>query len=98
MLADRLLQRVFSPEPGARALTAATLLRSNKPQLLAAVIRATGVDRYAAHQVLRTAIDRGQRLQLYVRGSQRASLRAARTMLRRLVRLYMRSQGLRLRA
>src|SRR5580700_7482850 len=82
MLADRMLQSVFTSEPGARGLTAATLLRSNKPQLLAAVIRATGVDRYAAHQVLRTAIDRGQRLQLYVRGSQRASLRAARTMLR----------------
>src|ERR1700681_590633 len=98
MLADRLLQGVFSTEPGARALTAATLLRSNKPRLLGSVIRATGVDRYAAYQVLRTAIDRGQRLQLYVRGTQRESLRATRIMLRRLVRLYMRSQGLRLRA
>ena len=87
MLADRLLQRVFTAEPGARALTAATLLRAHKPQLLGSVIRATGVDRYAAYQVLRTAIDRGERLQLYVRGPQR-----------RLVRLYMRSQGLRLRA
>ena len=89
---------MFSTEPGARALTAATLLRSNKPRLLGSVIRATGVDRYAAYQVLRTAIDRGQRLQLYVRGTQRESLRATRIMLRRLVRLYMRSQGLRLRA
>ena len=62
------------------------------------MIRATGVDRYAAYQVLRTAIDRGERLQLYVRGSQRESLRTTRIMLRRLVRLYMRSQGLRLRA
>jgi hypothetical protein len=56
------------------------------------------VDRYAAYQVLRTAIDRAERLQLYVRGSQRESLRTARIMLRRMVRLYMRSQGLRLRA
>jgi hypothetical protein len=98
MLADRLLQRVFTTEPGARGLTAAALLRSNKAQLLTSMIRATGVDRYAAYQVLRTAIDRGARLRLYVRGPQRASLRATRTMLRRMVRLYMRSQGLRLRA
>jgi hypothetical protein len=98
MLADRLLQGVFTTEPGARALTAAALLRSNKAQLLTSIIRTTGVDRYAAHQVLRTAIDRGARLRLYVRGSQRAALRATRTMLRRMVRLYMRSQGLRLRA
>ena len=98
MLADRLLQRLFTPDAGARGLTAATLLRSNKPQLLASLIRASGVDRYAAYQVLRTTIDRAERLQLFVRGSQRASLRATRTMLRRLLRLYMRSQGLRLRA
>jgi hypothetical protein len=98
MLADRLLQRVFGTEPSARALTAATLLRSHKPQLLAYIIRTTGVDRYGAYQVLRTAIDRSERLQLYVRGAQRESLRATRLMLRRMVRLYMRSQGLRLRA
>ena len=98
MLADRLLARVFSSEPGVRALTAATLLRAHKPQLIGSVIRSTGVDRYAAYQVLRTAIDRGERLQLYVRGSQREALRSTRLMLRRLVRLYMRSQGLRLRA
>jgi hypothetical protein len=98
MLADRLLQRVFSPEPGRRALTASTLLRAHKAQLRSHLMRATGVDRYAAHQVLRTAIERGERLRLYVRGPQRAALSAARTMLRRMVRLYMRSQGLRLRA
>ena len=44
------------------------------------------------------SIARSERLQLYVRGSQRESLRTTRIMLRRLVRLYMRSQGLRLRA
>jgi hypothetical protein len=98
MLADRLLQRVFSAQPGRRALTAATLLRAHKPQLLAHLMRATGVERYAAHQVLRTAIERGERLRLYVRGPQRVALSAARHMLRRMVRLYMRSQGLRLRA
>jgi hypothetical protein len=98
ILADRLLTGVFSTTPGARELTAAALLRAHKSALLAAVIRATGVDRYAAHQVLRTTIDRSERLRLYVRGRQRESLRDARLMLRRLVRLYMRSQGLRLRA
>jgi hypothetical protein len=98
MLADRLLGRVYATEADARALSAATFLRANKPRLLASLIGATGVDRYAAHQVLRTAIARSERLQLYVQGSQRASLRATRIMLRRLVRLYMRSQGLRLRA
>ena len=97
-LADRLLGRVFSDTPGARALGAAALLRSRKAQLLASMMRSTGVDRYGAHQVLRTAIDRSERLGLYVRGSQREALRAARLMLRRLVRRYLRSQGLRLRA
>ena len=61
-------------------------------------MRDTGVDRYVAHQVLRIAIDRSVRLRLFVRGRQRDALRAARAMLRRLARLYMRSPGLRLRA
>jgi hypothetical protein len=98
LLADRLLARVFGNEPDRRALTAASFLRANKPRLLLSLIRATEVDRYAAHQVLRTAIHRSEQLELYVRGSQRESLRRTRIMLRRLVRLYMRSQGLRLRA
>jgi hypothetical protein len=98
LLADRLLARVFGSNPDRRALTAASFLRANKPRLLLALIRATGVDRYGAHQVLRTAIHRSEQLELYVTGSQRESLRRTRIMLRRLVRLYMRSQGLRLRA
>ena len=61
-------------------------------------MRRAQVDRYGAHQVLRTAISRSERLQLYVRGSQREALRATRMMLLQLTRLYMRSQGLRLRA
>ena len=98
ILADRLLERVFSLEPGARALPAATLLRAHKVRLLASITRNSGVDRYAAHQVLRVAIQRSERLQLYVPGAQRDALRATRRMLRRLARLYMRSPGLRLRA
>jgi len=98
ILADRLLERVFSAEPGARMLMAATLLRAHKARLLASITRSSGVDRYAAHQVLRVAIQRSERLQLYVPGGQREALRATRLMLRRLARLYMRSPGLRLRA
>jgi Putative zinc-binding metallo-peptidase len=98
LLADRLLARVFCAEADKRELMAATFLRSHKQQLLASLIRATGVDRYAAHQVFRTAIHRSERLRLYVSGSQRDSLSRTRMMLRRLVLLYMRSQGLRLRA
>jgi hypothetical protein len=98
LLADRLLRRVFGSEPGRRPVAAATLLRNHKPQLRAAIIRDTGVDRYLAHQVLRIAIDRSVRLALFVRGPQRDALRAARAMLRSLVRLYLRSPGLRLRA
>ena len=98
LLADRLLGRVFHAEPGRRPLSAASLLRSHKARLRGAIIRDTGVDRYVAHQVLRIAIDRSARLQLYVHGRQRDALRATRGMLRRLVRVYMRSPGLRLRA
>jgi putative zinc-binding metallo-peptidase len=98
LLADRLLGRVFASEPDRRALTAASLLRAHKPALLAWLVRSSGVERYVAHQLLRTAISRSQHLDLYVRGTQRAALRDARIMLRRMLRLYMRSQGLRLRA
>ncbi|MFI4895767.1 MAG: putative zinc-binding metallopeptidase [Steroidobacterales bacterium] len=98
LLADRLLARVFGSEPGRRELTAATLLRSHKACLRSWVIRDTEADRYVAHQILRIAIERSVRLRLYVRGAQRQALRAVRTMLRSLARLYMRSPGLRLRA
>src|SRR5580658_6424482 len=93
LLADRLLSGVFSEVPDRRALTASSFLRLNKQRLLSALIRRTGGDRYAAHQVLRTAFYRSDRLHLYVCGSQRESLRRARTMLCRLVGFYMRSQG-----
>jgi Putative zinc-binding metallo-peptidase len=98
LLADKLLNRTFVGEPDYRALTAATLIRAHKSELLASLMRSTDVDRYAAHQVLRTAIARSERLKLFVRGSQRECLRKTRNMLRRLARLFMRSQGLRLRA
>ena len=97
LLADRLLQRVFVTDPRAPpARSAAVLLRAHKPRLVAWMTRATGADRYIAHQIMRTVIDRSERLQLQVGGSQRATLAAVRGMLRRLVRRYLRSQGLRL--
>jgi hypothetical protein len=98
LLADRLLTRVFAAEPDRRALSAAKLLRSHKVRLRESIISNTGGDRYVAHQILRIAIDRSARLQLYVQGTQRAALRSTRSMLRSLARLYMRSPGLRLRA
>src|ERR1035441_1198157 len=78
LLADRLLKRVFSNEPGARALSAATLLRAHKPQLLISGTRSPGVNPGAAYKVRRNAMDRGERLQLYLRGSQGQSVRGAR--------------------
>jgi hypothetical protein len=98
LLADRLLTRVFAAEPDRRALSAAKLLRSHKVRLRESIISNTGGDRYVAHQILRIAIDRSARLQLYVQGTQRDALRSTRSMLRSLARLYMRSPGLRLRA
>ncbi len=98
LLADRLLMRVFSGTPGRRGLTAAALLRAHKARLRAAIERDTEADRYAAHQILRIAIERSGRLRLYVAGPQRQTLRHVRTMLRSLARLYMRSPGLRLHA
>lgn len=98
LLADRLLQRLFASEPGRRPLAAAALLRSNKKALLASAIRDTGIDRYSAHQIMRIAIERCMQMRLYVSGPQREALRGVRALLRRLVRRYMRSQGLRLHA
>lgn len=98
LLADKLVGEVFTTEPGARALSAAALLRSHKAQLLSSTVRATGVDRYGAHQIIRTVIDRCRRQRLYVCGSRRHSLSAARAMLHRLGRSYLRSHGLPLSA
>lgn len=98
VLADRVIERVFSAEADARALGAAALLRSHKTALLASMQRSTGIDRYGAHQIIRAVIDRCERRHLFVRGTQREALRATRAMLRTLVRRYLRSHGLRLRA
>jgi formate dehydrogenase assembly factor FdhD len=44
---------------------------------------------------MRAAIERSEQLNLYVAGSQRATLVATRRMLRQLARRYLASQGLR---
>ncbi len=98
VLADRLLQQAFSSEASFAARGAAALLRAHKARLLAWMMRTSGVDRYTAHQVMRTAIERSEALRLRVGGTQREALALARRLLQRLARRYLRSQGLRLLA
>jgi hypothetical protein len=91
-LADELLRRAFTAEPGRRrAVRAATLLRVELAPLTAAVARTLGIERYSVAQVLRILIERATRLKLYVRGNRRDARRYARWMLERLTGLY--SQG-----
>ena len=59
--------------------------------LTAAVARTLRIDPYSVDQVLRLLIERCERRDLYVRGSQREARRYARWMLERLTGLY--SQG-----
>lgn len=98
LLTDRLLQRIFVPRAaaGPAPRSAPALLRAHKTRLVGWISRTTGADRYTAHQILRTLIARSERLDLAVAGSQRAALAATRRLLRRLVRRYLRSQGLQL--
>jgi Putative zinc-binding metallo-peptidase len=98
LLVDRLLDRVCTPQGDGRAIAAAALLRASKKPLLAWMIRSGGIDRYGAHQILRTAIDRCRQRGLYVSGPRRDALHALRRVLARLVRRYLRSHGMRLHA
>ena len=99
LLADRLLQRVFYAEPGragsdrrhAAAHPQGAAARRPDPRYWRGPL-CGAPDPAHRHR------SRRARLGLYVQGPQREALRATRGMLRRLVRLYMRSQGLRLRA
>ena len=91
-LADELLRRAFRPAPSARQpLKAAAFLRAQARVLIAAVARTLRIDPYSVDQVLRLLIERCERRDLYVRGSQREARRYARWMLERLTGLY--SQG-----
>jgi hypothetical protein len=97
-LADRLLTRVFGEQAAARARSAAALLRAHKARLISQAIGDTGAERYLVHQIMRKLIERCVDRGLCVRGGRREALAATRPMLRQLVRRYLRSQGLRLRA
>jgi hypothetical protein len=91
-LADELLRRAFTPEPGRRgAVRAAALLRAHSRTLTAAVARALGIERYSVEQILRMLIERSERLALHLRGNRRDALYYSRWMLERLSGLY--SQG-----
>jgi hypothetical protein len=88
-LAQDLLQKLFTPEPARPGtMRAATLLRANKEQLVAAVARNLPLERYSVREILRMLIERCEALQLYVRGGRRDALRHVRWMLERLARLY----------
>ena len=88
-LVDVMLSKVFTPNR-ARATTprAGTLIRGARRELSDAVLRAQGVARYSAFQILRMIIERSDQLRLYPRGSKRDALRSARWVFSRLARLY----------
>jgi hypothetical protein len=88
-LADDVLLRVFAREPARRTTPrASVVLRAARSRLVATVARETGEERYTVYQVLRMAIERSQKLELYLRGSRRDALRHARWALARMLRLY----------
>jgi hypothetical protein len=91
-LADDLLQKIFSPERLRKgAVRAASLLRSQKTSLTAAVAHELSMELYSVQQILRMLIERSETLKLYVRGSRRDAVHHSRWMLERLAGLY--SQG-----
>ena len=84
-----MLSKVFTPaRPRRTASRAGTLIRNARRELVDAVVREQGVERYSAFQILRMIIERCDQLRLYPRGSRRDALRNARWGLSRLVRLY----------
>ena len=88
-ICDQLLQRVFAGEPlRTGSVRASTFLRRDKRALVTAVSRDLGAERYSVYQILRMAIERSEKLQLWVRGNRRDARRHTRWMLARLVDLY----------
>jgi hypothetical protein len=83
---DRRLLRVFGKAekyPSHRA--ASTFLREVRPQLRRLLIRRARMHPYLVSHVLRTAIHRAQRLDLRLKGSQRATKREVVSMLERIM-------------
>ncbi len=88
-LAEDLLLKVFRVgAERAGALRAATLLRAQKSELVAAASRELGMERYSVYQIMRMLIDRCDASRLYVRGSGRDAARHVRWIFGRVARLY----------
>lgn len=93
-VSDELLGRVFTDRrPTRNALRASAMLRADKPRLVTALVRELGVERYSVYQILRLAIERSEKLGLYVRGNRRDAQRNARWLLARLLRLYSQAES-----
>jgi hypothetical protein len=93
-VADEMLLRVFTPHPARRtALRASAMLRASKSRLVPALVRELGVDRYSVYQIIRMAIERSDKLGLYVRGNRRDAVRHARWVLARMLRLYSQTES-----
>jgi hypothetical protein len=91
---DDFLLRQFATRPRTRSSTrAATLLRACKPLLVSSVAQELGVNRYSVFQVVRMVIQRADQLGLYQRGARRAAVRSARTMLTRLMKMYLQGKS-----
>ena len=94
---DHLLERVFTGErPTSQARRAATFLRAHTPQLVEFALRVRVAERYSIEQILKTIIDRADKLGLWLRGSRRLTLRHSRRMLVHLTRLYAQGESPRL--
>jgi hypothetical protein len=86
-LVDGCLGMSFGPRPPrARSRRAAPVLRAARSALVADAVSRTGIDPYAARQLLEVAIDRCRERRLWVRGTPRESRALAGRMLRRLAR------------
>jgi hypothetical protein len=86
---DHLLERVYTAErSGAKARRASTFLRAHSLALVNGTMRELGAERYSVEQILRIAVERAEKLGLWVRGSRRDALRHSRWMLVYLTRLY----------
>ena len=94
---DHLLERVFTPERlNARARRASTFLRAHSLELVNSTMRELHAERYSVEQILKIAVERAEKLGLWVRGSRRDASRHARWMLVYLTRLYAQGESPRL--
>ncbi|HTU66254.1 MAG TPA: putative zinc-binding metallopeptidase [Steroidobacteraceae bacterium] len=87
---DHLLERVFTAERNGarRPVRASTFLRANEVSLINGTMREVPAAKYSIEQILRIAVERADKLGLWVRGSRRDATRHARWMLVYLTRLY----------